>query len=309
MGSAISVRGVTKTFGRVTALFDVDLRVEPGEVHGLLGPNGAGKSTLLRILFGLVRPDSGVVALFDRQRGTDSRLDPLAGVAGFVDRPHFYPYLTARRTLELLAIADGQASVAPINEILSAVGLADVADRRVAGWSTGMLQRLGLACALLRRPRLLLVDEPTEGLDPIGARELLATLRVCALDGITVLLSTHDMSEVEEVCDGATILHRGAVVRSASIDELRASAPRGRHRLSTSDDETALAVAGRHPVAVERQARGGLSLEAGPGEMHDFVCELGRRNVSVVRLEQEVAPLTALFYHLVATDGRQVAAT
>jgi ABC-2 type transport system ATP-binding protein len=308
MTSAIDVAGLTKTFGRVTALSDVDLRVEPGEVHGLLGPNGAGKSTLLRVLFGLVRPDVGTVALLGREHQIDGSVDTLAGVAGFVDRPHFYPYLTARKTLEHLAIADGRASVAPIDEVLSDVGLGDVANRRVAGWSTGMLQRLGLACALLRRPRLLLLDEPTEGLDPIGARELLATVRARALNGVTVLLSTHDMAEVDEVCDRATVLHRGVVVRSASIGELRASAPRGRHRLSTSDDETAVAIAARHPVVVDRQARGGLSLEAGPGEMHDFICELGQRNVSVMRLEEEVAPLTALFYQLMEAQVPEVVA-
>ena len=152
MTSAIDVTGLTKTFGRVSALSDVDLRVEPGEVHGLLGPNGAGKSTLLRVLFGLVRPDAGRAALFDRDHRIDGSVHTLAGVAGFVDRPHFYPYLTARRTLEHLAVADGRAAVAPIDDVLSDVGLSDVANRRVAGWSTGMLQRLGLACALLRRP-------------------------------------------------------------------------------------------------------------------------------------------------------------
>jgi ABC-2 type transport system ATP-binding protein len=305
MTSAIDVAGLTKTFGHVLALSDIDLRVEPGEVHGLLGPNGAGKSTLLRVLFGLVRPDEGRVALFGREHRIDGSVDTLVDVAGFVDRPHFYPYLTARRTLEYLAVADGRKSVAPIEEVLSDVGLADVANRRVAGWSTGMLQRLGLACALLRRPRLLLLDEPTEGLDPIGARELLATVRARALDGVTVLLSTHDMAEVDEVCDRATILHRGAVLRSASISELRESARRGRHRLSTSDDETALAIGARHPVVVERRARGGLSLEAGPREMHNFVCEPGQRNVSVVRLEEEVAPLTALFYQLMEAEVPQ----
>src|SRR5262249_44453034 len=127
MTSAIDVAGLTKKFGRVSALSDVDLRVEPGEVHGLLGPTDAGKGTPLRVLFGLVGPDAGRVALFDRERRIDGSVDPLAGVAGFVDRPHFYPYLTARRNLEYLAVADGRKTVAPIDEVLVDVGLGEVA--------------------------------------------------------------------------------------------------------------------------------------------------------------------------------------
>jgi ABC-2 type transport system ATP-binding protein len=296
---AVEVVGVTKTYGSVTALDEVSLSVETGEVHGLIGPNGAGKSTLLRILFGLVSPDRGQVALFGRKYAVDGAVETLRGVAGFVDRPRFYPYLTGRKNLELLAMADGDAKNAPIDDVLETARLTDAAGRKVGGWSTGMQQRLGIAAALLRRPRLLLLDEPTTGLDPAGARDLNALIRSLSGAGITVLLSSHDMSEMDAICDSASILNRGQIRRQGSLNELRAGAPVGRHRLETSDNGAALEVARRHPVTIEVDERGWLSLEAGKKEMHDFVCELGRLDISVVVLEQMVPPLAALFYELV----------
>ena len=132
------------------------MAVEEGAVHGLLGHNGAGKSTLLRVLFGLVHPDEGRAKLFGREHPYDGTVATLTGVAGFVDRPQFYPYLTARQTLQLLVQADGLGSPVDIEEVLAATGIAYSADRRLRGWSTGVRQRLGLACSLVRRPRLLL---------------------------------------------------------------------------------------------------------------------------------------------------------
>jgi ABC-2 type transport system ATP-binding protein len=305
VAKAVEVTGLRKAFGDVTALAGVDLAVEVGEVHGLLGPNGAGKSTLLRILFGLVEADGGRALIFGREHAVDGSVQTLAGVAGFVDRPHFYPYLTARRTLELLARADGLAE-APIDEVLTFSGLVDAANRKVSGWSTGMLQRLGLATALLRQPRLLILDEPTEGLDPSGSREVIDLLRIVASDGVTVLLSSHDMLEVDSVCDSATVIDRGEVAISGPLATLRAAAPPGRLRMMTSDDTAALVLAGRFPLKADRHALGGLSLEAGPAELHDYVCEMGRRDVSVTLLEQEVLPLTALFYDL--TEGQRESA-
>jgi ABC-2 type transport system ATP-binding protein len=294
---AIEVTGLRKAFGEVTALDGVDLSVDAGEVHGLLGPNGAGKSTLLRILFGLVEADEGHALIFGREHAIDGSVNTLAGVAGFVDRPHFYPYLTARRTLQLLARADGLAD-APIDEVLTFSGLTDAADRKVSGWSTGMLQRLGLATALLRQPRLLILDEPTEGLDPSGSREVIDLLRIVASDGVTVLLSSHDMLEVDSVCDSATIIDRGEVAMSGPLSSLRSAAPPGRLRMASSDDDAAMAIAQHFSLRAGRHPLGGLSLEAGPAELHELVCEMGRRDVSVTSLEQEVPPLTALFYDL-----------
>jgi ABC-2 type transport system ATP-binding protein len=252
---------------------------------------------LLRILFGLVHPDEGRAALFGREHPYDGTVATLAGVAGFVDRPNFYPYLTARKTLELLARTDGLADP-PIDEVLATTGIADAAERKLAGWSTGMRQRLGLASALLRRPRLLLLDEPTEGLDPTGSRELIELLRAVTSDGVTVLLSSHDMLEVDSICDSATVINRGEVAMSGPLSVLRASAPPGRLRVRTSDDNAAVAIAGGLALKVDSHPSGGLSVQAAPAELHEFVCAMGRQDVSVTLLEQEVPPLTALFYQL-----------
>ena len=300
VATAIEVEGLTKTYGDVVALDDVALSVATGEVHGLIGPNGAGKSTFMRILFGLVRPDRGRVALFGREHAVDGTTEVLRGVAGFVDRPRFYPFLTGRQNLELLAkLDDGGSDAARIDEVLETTGLSDAGSRKLSGCSTGMRQRLGVAGALLRRPRLLLLDEPATGLDPAGERDLNSLVRSLSEDGVTVLLSSHDMVEIEAICDSASILNRGRLVRHGSMSDLRASAPAGRHRLETSDDDAALEVARRHPVVIDRHERGGLALQAGRKELHDLVCELGRLDISVVLLEQEVPPLAALFYELV----------
>jgi ABC-2 type transport system ATP-binding protein len=299
MTRAIEVEAVTKSYGEVVALNDVTLNVEAGQVHGLIGPNGAGKSTLLRILFGLVRPDRGRVALFGREHAKDGTVETLDGVAGFVDRPRFYPFLAGRKNLELLADLDRDGDEASIDEVLATAALSDAASRKVKGWSTGMIQRLGVAAALLRRPKLLLLDEPTTGLDPAGVRDLNSLIQSLSSEGITVLLSSHDMVGIDAICDSASILNRGRIVCEGTIGDLRAGAPNGRLRLETSDNDAALEVGQRHPVVIERHARGGLTLEAGPQELHDLVLDLGRVNISVVLLEQEVPPLSALFYELV----------
>ena len=197
---ALDVRGLQKTFGDVRAIDGLDLTVATAQVHGLVGPNGAGKTTLLRILFGLVAPDAGVVTLLG-QVADDAETPSTQGIGGFVEEPRFYPYLTARRNLELMADLDGGGRER-IDEVLENVRLADRADRKVGGFSSGMRQRLGLAASLLRKPRLLLLDEPTVGLDPTGARDMLAIVQTLASDGVTVVVSSHNMSELEGVCDG-----------------------------------------------------------------------------------------------------------
>jgi ABC-2 type transport system ATP-binding protein len=286
----------------VRALDDVDLSVPYGAVHGLIGPNGAGKSTLLRALFGLVRPDCGLVAIHGREHDLDGTPATLEAVAGFVDRPQFFPYMTARSVLGLLADADGTGGRAIVGEVLDRVGLTDVADRKVAGWSTGMRQRLGLAAALLRRPRVLLLDEPTEGVDPVGTLAVARLLRELAEQGVTVLLSSHDMEQMDGLCDSATILSAGRVALDGTIDELRAAAPHGRQRLRTTDDDRALRLATGREVRVEPAPGHGLYLSGAPQAVHSYVCDLGRNDVAVVGLDEDVAPLTALFEALTG-DG------
>src|SRR3954454_24389444 len=243
---AVDASGVTKRYGDLTAVDDVSMRVAQGEVYGVLGPNGAGKTTLLRMLFGLIRADAGTIRLFGRSPEHDD-MRFLDGVAGFVESPRFYPYLSGRRNLEGLATLDGGAAPGRLDEVLEIVDLADRADDRVSGYSYGMRQRLGVAASLLRDPQLLVLDEPANGLDPAGMRDMRALIKRLAATGLTVLLSSHDMTEVEEICDNVTIMRTGSVVYHGEISELRERAPQRGHRVSTDDDERALRIAARHP--------------------------------------------------------------
>jgi ABC-2 type transport system ATP-binding protein len=299
MNTAVAVSGLVKDFGSVRALDGADLACLPGEVHGLLGPNGAGKTTLLRTLFGLVRPDAGSVAVLDRTPRNGSGVAP--GLAGFVDRPRFYPYLTGRRTLRLLSRLDGSDTLQDrdIDDALELVGLGGAADRKVGGWSTGMLQRLGLAASLLRKPRVLVLDEPTEGLDPAGTRDLRTVLAGLAESGVAVLVSSHDMAEVDQLCHRVTIMNAGRTVRTGTLAELRSSAPAGRYHLSTGDDTQARKLAAAcNGIAVHENAATGVTVSGTVDAVDTLTCALGAAGVPIRSLQLDVPPLTALFFEV-----------
>src|SRR5262245_23454761 len=191
---ALEAIGVSKRYGDREALCDVDLIARPGQLHGLLGPNGAGKTTLMRVLLGLVRRDAGTVRILGRDVVADER-EIADGVAGFVETPAFYPYLTGRRNLTLFARLDNVPKTGRderVAGLLEQTGLTADADRTVGGYSAGMRQRLGLAAALLRRPQLLFLDEPTSSLDPAGARDVRTIARQLADQGAAVVFSSHD---------------------------------------------------------------------------------------------------------------------
>jgi ABC-2 type transport system ATP-binding protein len=300
---AIDAQGLAKRFGDVVAVSGVDLRVETGDVRGLLGPNGAGKTTLLRMLFGLVRPDRGSARLFGRSWDEAGPL-VLEGVAGFVEEPRFYPYLSARRNLGLLAELDGNAKPGELDEALERVALSGSAGQKVGGFSSGMRQRLGIAAALLRKPRLLLLDEPTAGLDPAGARETRELIRSLGSDGVTILMSSHDMGEVESVCESVTVMRDGAVVWDGLLRELRALAPAGAHRLRTSDDARALDLARSLPEAeVTVDPGGGLTIVAEAEALDGYVLALGREGIAVRRLELVTSPLESMFFALTGEES------
>jgi ABC-2 type transport system ATP-binding protein len=278
----------------------VDLTVERGDVYGFLGPNGAGKTTTLRMLLGLIRPSEGVVRLFGR--------DPLVvgaraldGVAGFVEGPRFYPYLSGRTNLELLAAYDRQgASRADIDAALDRVELLGRAGDRVGGYSHGMRQRLGIAAALLRRPRLLLLDEPATGLDPAGMRDMRALVRRLSADGMTVVLSSHLMSEVEELCNRVAIISSGRIVAEGRLGELLASTS-GRYRLEPTDLERARAVCNWLGLDVEEE-RGGLVFSARREQVARLSIALGKAEIGITALAPEGDSLERLF--LALTEGR-----
>ncbi|MFJ7248861.1 ABC transporter ATP-binding protein [Kitasatospora sp. NPDC098652] len=239
---AVRARGLTKCFGDVVALDGVGLELLPGRIHGLAGPNGAGKTTLLGLLLGLAVADGGELEVLGSPLGR--ALAAPDGVAGFVDGPGLYPSLTARRNLAALAALRGEdAGAGRIDEVLFEVGLRDVADDRVRGFSLGMRQRLGLAAALLTRPRLLVLDEPSNGLDPAGKQHVHGALRRLAEDGVTVVLSSHRMDDLESLCSEVTILATGRVRFSGPLGELAAETRALEHRLLTSDLRAARRVA------------------------------------------------------------------
>jgi ABC-2 type transport system ATP-binding protein len=296
---AVRARGLVKRYGPVPAAAGVDLEVEFAQVHGLAGPNGAGKTTVLGMLVGLVEPDDGELAVLGRDRATVER-GWLEGVAGFVGGPRFYPYLTGRQNLGHLVRLDGDTprrARARIADALAAVGVADAADARVRGYSLGMRQRLGIAAALLRAPRLLVLDEPANGLDPAGTRDLQALLRDLAAGGTAVLLSSHDLGALEDVCDAVTVLRAGRTVFAGSMAALRTAAPAAAYRLETSDDVAAV----RHAdgLRVVELPGGGLAVHAaGPAELDAYTLDLARAGIAVRALRLEAGPLQSLYFRL-----------
>lgn len=295
---AVEAVGVTKTFGAIRAVDDVTVRVAAGEVYGVLGPNGAGKTTFLRMLFGLIRPDAGTIRVFGKT-WDEAGVGVLDGVAGFIESPKFYPYLTGRQNLEGLALLDGGSRPGLLEEVLEVVDLADRADHKVGGYSYGMRQRLGVAASLLREPRLLVLDEPANGLDPAGIRDMRALVKRLAGSGLTVLLSSHHMDEVEEICDNVTIMRRGAVAFHGTIAELRSMAPDPGHLLDTTDDERALAIAADHPaVTVLRDPDAALVVTGARHAVSTYVAALVRADVDLLGFTAVQTPLEALFFML-----------
>jgi ABC-2 type transport system ATP-binding protein len=304
-GPPVRAGGLVKRFERTIAVDHVDLEVDEGEIRGLLGPNGAGKTTLLRMLFGLVAPDAGDIELFGRPPRSPDGV-PLEGVAGFVEDPSFYPYLSGRANLELLAELDRGRACQRIDDALERVDLVGRARDRVSAYSTGMRQRLGIAAALLREPRLLLLDEPTSGLDPAGARDVGALLRELSSQGVAVLLSSHLIGEIEDMCDGFTVVARGQVVWSGTVAQLRAQAPASAYSVATSDDERALAIAERHPsVRAGRSSSGELRIEVHEQNLDSYVLALGQEGVAIRRLELAISPLESMFFALTDDPGQQ----
>ena len=224
--AAVAIRELTKIFPvplhrhSIVAVRDLNLRVEPGEVYGLLGPNGSGKSTTLKIILGLVSPSRGRTEIF----GRDSRLVESREEVGFLpENPYFYKYLSGEETLRFfgrLCQLGGTRLKNRTDELLELVGLTKARKRRLGTYSKGMLQRIGLAQALIHEPKLLVLDEPTAGVDPAGSRQIRDLIVDLKRRGITVLLSSHLLAQAQEICDRVGILADGALVREGRLEEL-----------------------------------------------------------------------------------------
>jgi len=213
----VEVTGLTKRYGDTLAVDGVDLTVLPGEVYGFLGPNGAGKTTTLRILTGLIAPTSGDVRVLG---GAPGQPDVLGRTGSLIESPAFYPYLSGLDNLRLLA-EYAEVPRRKVDEVLELVDLADRARDRFSTYSLGMKQRLGVAAALLKDPELVILDEPTNGLDPAGMRDMRRLIRELGSDGRTVLLSSHLLGEVQQICDRVGIINSGRMVAEHNVEELR----------------------------------------------------------------------------------------
>ncbi|GAA2385410.1 ABC transporter ATP-binding protein [Dactylosporangium salmoneum] len=305
MGKLLAVRArrITKCFGEVVALDGIDLDVAQGRIHGLVGPNGAGKTTLLGLLLGLAVADSGRLEILGTPVGRGAAAPD--GVAGFVDGPGLYPSLTARQNLAALAALHGRdARTAGIDDVLDQVGLSDVADDRANGFSLGMRQRLGLAAALLTRPRLLVLDEPSNGLDPAGKRHVHRVLTRLAAQGTSVVLSSHRMDDLEALCSEVTILATGRVVFSGPLSKLAAENRELDYRLITSDPQAARLLAADTAgirVADDAGARQDgevLVVRALVPALDELVARLVHAGIGVRELAPVVSPLEAAFLAL-----------
>ncbi|GIJ28127.1 ABC transporter ATP-binding protein [Micromonospora qiuiae] len=263
MPAVLEIEGLRKTYrsrrrGTRNALDGFDMRVEAGQVHGFLGPNGSGKTTTLRTLLGLIRPDGGRMTILGHE--VPAALPQIAGQVGaIVESPQFFPHFSARDTLSLLASA-GEVPVPRVDEVLELVGLRDRAGERVKTYSLGMKQRLAVASALLKNPKLLILDEPANGLDPGGIREMRTLVRNLAQSGMTVVLSSHILGEIQLICDSVTIISLGRRVAFGPVDEVLAQHSSGavRVRLEAVTDL---------PVAATALHKAGYRVSANPDHL------------------------------------------
>jgi ABC-2 type transport system ATP-binding protein len=278
-GWAVETHGLIKSFGATVAVNDVELLVPRGSAFGYLGPNGAGKTTLIRTLLGLTKADRGTMSLLGTPVPAE-RSRALARVAAIVDEPRFHPHLTGRDNLRLLAAARGGAAAERIGPSLARVGLAERAGDKVASYSMGMRQRLGVAACLLADPELLILDEPMNGLDPAGMHEMRAMILSLVAEGRTVVLSSHLLDEVERTCDAVAIVDHGRVIRQGPIDELTRGAGGLVVQVDCADPARAAQVIEQAGIAAgTSRTEAGLTVTFPAGASRGLIADLNRRLV------------------------------
>ncbi len=293
----IEVERLTKRFGSTLAVDDLSFSVEPGTITGFLGPNGAGKSTTLRAILGLVRPNAGRTAVLGRPyRELDKPLERVGAVLETFDA---HPGRSGRNHLRVLAAASGLPA-SRVDEVLGFVELTDAARRRAKGYSLGMRQRLGLAAALLGDPEVLVLDEPANGLDPQGIRWLRDLLRSLAREGRTVLISSHVLAEIAQTVDEVVIIHRGRLVRHATMAEVEAIAA-GEARVRSPDPERLASLLAEAGLDSRSLGDGTLAVAAAPEQVGELAAEHG---IVLHELTVERATLEEVFLELTGSDER-----
>jgi ABC-type multidrug transport system ATPase subunit len=292
-GLVLETRELGKRYGkRIVAVDRLTMRVRRGEVYGFLGPNGAGKTTTLRMLLGLIRPTSGSAIVLGAAPGSP---EGLARIGALVETPAFYPFLSGRDNLRVLA-RHAAVPETRIRTVLEEVELSGRAGDRFGTYSLGMKQRLGVAAALLKDPELLILDEPTNGMDAAGMAEMRTFIRSLGQDGRTVMLSSHLMGEVEQVCDRVGVIRSGRLVGEGTLDELRGRASlRVRAQPLALAERAAAAVSGVEQVAI---ADGSLLITADPGAAAAINRALVEAGIAVSELRLERASLEQIFLEL-----------
>ncbi len=299
---AIRITNLSKTFGRrrkrIEAVKHVTLDIPVGQVYGFLGPNGAGKTTTIRMMLDLIRPTEGDVTIFGQHVRREHGV--LRRVGAIVEGATFYNFLSGRRNLEVLARTANDLNPKRIDALLEQVGLAHRADQRVKGYSTGMKQRLGLAAALLGDPDLLILDEPTNGLDPEGMHEIRQFIRSLADDhGKTIFLSSHLLGEVEQVCDRVAIINLGEIVREGMVSDLLEG--KSRLRVEASPLDRAAAVLGeRWAVSSNGQW---LTIDATREDAPYLVRRLVEQGVDVYQVASQRQTLEEYFLSVVREEA------
>ncbi len=313
--TVIETRGLTKRYGAFTAVEDLNLEVRAGEIFGMLGPNGSGKTTTILMLLGLTEPTSGEV----RVLGFDPTRQPLqvkARVGYLPDQVGFYDELTARENLAYTARLNGlprPEAQKRIEEALHRVGLTDVADKRVGAFSFGMRHRLGVADVLIKQPRVVIMDEPTQGLDPQGAREFLQLIRSLKEEGITVLLSSHLLHQVQEICDRVGLFHRGHLALVGTVPELgrKVLGKAYRIRLQAEGDSGVLTEALRAvPGVVDvRSPQAGLYEVDAEGDLRpEAAAAIVQAGGRLMELDVESQRLDAIYNHYFQEVGHEAIA-
>lgn len=300
MSDIITTTGLCKQYGKVLRVKDLDLSVPEGVVYGFLGPNGAGKSTTMKMILGLARPTAGTIAVFGRQVNSRNRLSILKDVGSLIESPSYYGHLTGAENLRIISTLKGVPDK-DIDRVLQIVRLENQKEKKVGQYSLGMKQRLGLACALLGNPKLLILDEPTNGLDPAGIQEMREL--ICFLPqqcGMTVMVSSHHLSEIEQIATNVGIINKGELIFQDSLATLH---ERSRHSIAvrTLNNEAAAKILVEQGISCNVQEDYLLLPKLADNELARYISQLFYRHIGVVRIEERRKTLEDIFLELTGT--------